>query len=89
VILEAMAAGRPVVTTDAGGPGEYVRNGRTGFVVPVEDDAAFSERLARLLDDPDLQDRMGAAGREVAVGEHAYARLVDGFVNAYERALSS
>lgn len=89
VILEAMAAGRPVVTTDAGGPGEYVRNGATGFVVPVEDDNAFSERLARLLDDPDLQDRMGAAGREVAVREHAYSRIVRGFVNAYERALSS
>jgi len=89
VLLEAMAAGRPVVTTASGGPGEYVRHDRTGFVVPVNDDSAMAERLALLLDDPALQDRLGAEGRRVADEEHDYDALVRGFMNAYERARDS
>jgi glycosyltransferase involved in cell wall biosynthesis len=89
VLLEAMGAGRPVVTTESGGPGEYVRNDRTGFVVPVDDDAAMAERLARLLDDPGLQERFGAEGRRLAGEEHHYGKLVNGFIDAFQRARGS
>ena len=86
VILEAMAAGRPVVTTDSGGPPEYVQDGQTGFVVPVEDDAALASRLRTLLDDPDLAGRLGAAGRKLAVDQHRYQRMIADFIEAYRRA---
>jgi len=86
VLLEAMGAGRPVVTTESGGPAEYVRNERTGFVVPVDDDAAMAERIALLLDDPALQERLGSTGRKVAHEEHQYSRLVGGFLSAYRQA---
>jgi glycosyltransferase involved in cell wall biosynthesis len=89
VLLEAMAAGRPVVTTASGGPAEYVRNDRTGFVVPVDDDSAMSERIGLLLDEPALQDRLGTEGRRVADKEHEYGALLRGFRDAYGQARAS
>ena len=62
-ILEAMASGRPVITTDAPGCGETVGDGDGGFVVPVGDADALAAAMRRFLDDPDLAARMGAAGR--------------------------
>lgn len=87
VLLEAMAAGRPVVCTDSGGPPEYVRHGRTGFVVPTRDPGALADRLERLLADPEEADAMGAAGRATAEAEHGYDRMIRGFEAAYEEAV--
>ncbi|HJU88872.1 MAG TPA: glycosyltransferase [Gemmatimonadaceae bacterium] len=69
-LVEAMAAGKPVVCTDVGSCREAVLDGVTGFVVPPSRPDAFAERLAKLLDDPDLRARMGAAGRERARSRH-------------------
>jgi glycosyltransferase involved in cell wall biosynthesis len=62
-ILEAMAAGVPVVASDVGGVGELVADGETGLLVPSADPARLSEALRRLLADPELRRRLGAAGR--------------------------
>jgi glycosyltransferase involved in cell wall biosynthesis len=62
-ILEAMAAGLPVVACDVGGVGELVADGETGLLVPPGDPARLSEALRRLLADPELRRRLGAAGR--------------------------
>jgi glycosyltransferase involved in cell wall biosynthesis len=64
VILEAMASGIPVVSTDCGGPSTLIEDGDTGYLVPVKDDKALAERVARLLRTPDERERMGAKGRE-------------------------
>jgi glycosyltransferase involved in cell wall biosynthesis len=50
-ILEAFACGLPVVTTDAGGIPDIVRNGETGFVVAIGDSEALAERAVKLLKD--------------------------------------
>jgi phosphatidylinositol alpha-1,6-mannosyltransferase len=63
VYLEASATGLPVVAGDSGGAPDAVREGETGYVVDGRDPAALVDRLARLLADPDLAARMGAAGR--------------------------
>jgi phosphatidylinositol alpha-1,6-mannosyltransferase len=63
VYLEASATGLPVVAGDSGGAPEAVREGETGFVVGGLDVEAVADRVARLLDDPALARRMGAAGR--------------------------
>jgi glycosyltransferase involved in cell wall biosynthesis len=65
-ILEAMAAGLPVVATRVGGVEELVADGETGLLVPSGDPAAMSAALARLTADPALRRRLGAAARERA-----------------------
>lgn len=89
VLFEAMAAGRPVVCTRSGGPPEYVRDGETGFVTPVGDPGAMSTRIAQLLDDPALQDRLGAEGRRRTIGEFAYDRMVQDIIGVYDETLRS
>lgn len=62
-IIEAMAAGKPVVSTRSGGPQEIIEDGVSGFLVDVGDDAAMANRLAELLSNPDQLAAMGAAAR--------------------------
>ncbi len=62
-ILEAMAAGLPVVATNVGGVPELVLEGETGLLVPPGDPHSLAGALERLLDDSELRGRMGAAGR--------------------------
>jgi glycosyltransferase involved in cell wall biosynthesis len=66
VIAEAMAAGRPVVASRAGGTPALVADGETGFLVPATDAAAFAERTLQLLRDPGLRQTMGQRARAVA-----------------------
>ena len=65
VIMEAMAAGLPVVSTSVAGVPEMVVDGKTGFVVAEKDPASLAERIRRLLDDANLAREMGHAGREL------------------------
>jgi glycosyltransferase involved in cell wall biosynthesis len=61
--IEAMACGRPVVSTNRGGPAETIVNGETGVLVEPGDPAALAGRVLALLRDPALRQRMGTAGR--------------------------
>jgi glycosyltransferase involved in cell wall biosynthesis len=63
VIIEAMAAGRPVVSTQLAGIPESVVHGETGLLVPPEDTMALAEALGRLIEDAKLRLRYGCAGR--------------------------
>jgi len=75
-LMEAQLCGLPAVTTDAGGAGEVVVDGETGFVVPVGDEAAFAAALQRLLEDPELRRRMGEAGRRRMLDVFSVERMV-------------
>lgn len=66
VIMEAMAAGLPVVSTPLGGVPEMVRAGETGFLVPERNLGALAEALARLLANGELARSIGQAGRQRA-----------------------
>jgi glycosyltransferase involved in cell wall biosynthesis len=66
VLLEAMAHARPVVATPIAGVRGLVRNGENGFLVPPDDPTAMARALGRLLDEPALADRLGAAARVTA-----------------------
>jgi glycosyltransferase involved in cell wall biosynthesis len=63
VIMEAMARAIPVVATEVGGNSRLVSTERTGLSVPYADSAAMASALRRLLTDPDLASKLGAAGR--------------------------
>ncbi len=66
VALEAQACGTPVVAAEVGGLRYVVLDGRTGFLVEGHDPSDHAERLLRLLNDPDLQSRMGSEGARIA-----------------------
>jgi glycosyltransferase involved in cell wall biosynthesis len=65
-VLEAMATGRPVITTDAPGCRETVLDGENGFLVPVANVTALAAAMERFLDDPALIISMGQRSREIA-----------------------
>jgi glycosyltransferase involved in cell wall biosynthesis len=88
VILEALAAGCAVVTTDSGGPREHVLDGETGFVVKPEDADALSIRLRQLLEQPELRRKMGRAARRDAEERFAYGRMIDDLLAVYREAWS-
>lgn len=67
VIIEAMAAGKPVVATRSGGPEEIVEDGVSGLLVPVGDPAALAAAIARVLDEPRLAGAMGRAAVQRAM----------------------
>jgi glycosyltransferase involved in cell wall biosynthesis len=81
--LEAMAHGRPVVATGVGGLRDLVVDGETGLVVPARDPTALRGALERLLADPGLRRRLGAAGRERAREQFSWATVTDATVRAY------
>jgi len=65
-VIEAMASGLAVVTTDAGGLPYLVTDGVSGIVVPVGDDEALAAAIGRVVDDPGLAATLGRGGRSVA-----------------------
>ena len=64
VALEAIAAGTPLVTTNVGGLGEAVIDGKTGISCPPRDPAALAQAVRRVLDDPDAAQRRALAARD-------------------------
>jgi phosphatidylinositol alpha-mannosyltransferase len=66
VLVEAMAAGTPVVASDIPGYRDVVRDGRDGLLVPPRDPEALAEATARVLEDPALAARLSTAGPERA-----------------------
>lgn len=65
-VLEAMAMGRPIITTDAPGCRQTVVEGDNGFLVPVKSAEALARAMHRFIDDPGLVARMGARSRLLA-----------------------
>ncbi len=89
VVLEAMAAGRPVVTSDApGGLRDIVEHETTGLVVPVGDVGATARALLHLVEHPEERRRLGANGRARCARHFAAARMVERVTALYETALA-
>jgi L-malate glycosyltransferase len=82
-ILDAFAAGTPVVTTDAGGIPYVVRDGATGFVVPRGDDAGLADRSLQLLHDPALAVRLADAARAECLAQYTWPVVRDQWVALY------
>ncbi|MBM4439386.1 MAG: glycosyltransferase [Candidatus Rokubacteria bacterium] len=82
-VLEAMLAGRPVVATAVGGVPEVVEDGVTGYLVRPRDASALAAPIARLLKDPAIAVRMGAAARERARTRHGVDAMVESFLSLW------
>ena len=82
-VLEAMAAGRPVVATDVGGNREVIVDGRTGFLVPPGDSSALASRMITLLANSDLAHGYGAEGRSRVCQHFSLERMVRAYETLY------
>lgn len=76
VLLEAAACGLPIVTTDAPGCREIVREGDNGFLVPVRDAQALAVALRSLIDDGMLRAKMGRRAREIVLAEFSQEQVI-------------
>jgi len=76
-ILEAMAAGKPVVATTVGGVPELVLEGETGLLVPPRDSQRLAEAITKLLQQPDAARCMGESGRERVRREFSQKKMLD------------
>jgi glycosyltransferase involved in cell wall biosynthesis len=88
VNLEAMAAAKPVVGFAVEGIPEVVVDGETGLLSPAGDEEALARDLVRVLTDPDLAARLGAAGRRRFVERYAPEEMARAHVELYERLLT-
>jgi glycosyltransferase involved in cell wall biosynthesis len=83
VLPEAMMRGSAVVATATGGTPEIVQHGVTGFLVPPGNPAELAGRLVEVVGNRDLAERMGAAGRKVALAELTTERMAERFEATY------
>jgi glycosyltransferase involved in cell wall biosynthesis len=89
VLIEAAACGRAIVTTDAPGCREIVRNGENGLLVPVRDSRALAEALRLLVENAPLRAGMGLKGRDIAVQEFSIERVVRETLGVYRELLAN
>jgi glycosyltransferase involved in cell wall biosynthesis len=88
-LLQAAAAGVPIVAVAAGGMPEVVRDGVNGLLVPPADSPALAAAINRLLADPGLRRRFGAAGKELVREKFSVAGMVEGNLQVYWQLLDN
>lgn len=88
VPAEALACGRPVVTTDSSALPEVVDHGQNGFLVACNDVAGYAARVCELGEDAHLRRQFGEHGRDKVVRSFGYDQLGTGFRAVYQRVLS-
>lgn len=86
-VLEALLAEKPVVAADVGSVGEAVIPGETGFLVPPDDAGALAAAIQQLLDDDELQRRMGARGRRLVLDRFTAEHMAHSFSALYRELL--
>lgn len=87
-LLEAAACGRPIVTSDAPGCREIVRDGDNGLLVPVKDATALAVALKSLIINKDLRYKMGVRGRERVLKEFTMEKVIEETLMVYRELVS-
>lgn len=88
VLIEAAACGRPIVTTDAPGCREIVRDRVNGFLVPARNAVALAAALRKLINDRELREEMGAKGRQIVMEEFSEEKVVAETMAVYRELLA-
>ena len=88
-VLEAGAAGRPVVVSDADGLVEVVQHGQTGLIVPREDPGQAAEALRELVESPERRLALGSAGRAQVSAAYSWDQSVSKMLEVYDAALGA
>lgn len=87
-LVEAQAAGNPIVTTNVGGVADVVHHEKAGFLTPSNEPEPFAKSLLTLLENPNLRNSMGEYGKKFAFEKFGYQRLVKDMSNLYYELLS-
>jgi glycosyltransferase involved in cell wall biosynthesis len=88
ILIEAAAAGRPIITTDSPGCREIARDRVNGVLVPCGDSVALASAVERLLGDPEERCRMGREGRRIVEGEFSLEQVIVETFAVYEQMLA-
>jgi len=88
-VLEAMAAGKPVIASNVSGIVEEVRNGETGILIPPGDPVALSKAIEMLARDPEKRKQMGAEGGKRVEKHFNYLRMITETEQIYDRAFTA
>jgi glycosyltransferase involved in cell wall biosynthesis len=83
VLMEGMACATPIVASDVGSLAYVVRDGVAGTIVEPSNPESLAKACRTVLGDGELADRMGAAGRERAVGEFAWPLLIERYISLF------
>lgn len=84
VVFEYLAAGRALIAARTGVVPEILRDGEHALLVPAGDPGALADAITRLVDDPDLRARLGAAGRELVATRYSGARVAERLESLYD-----
>ena len=87
VALEAMASGTPVIATQVGGLAHVVREGETGFLVPVREPNALAERICTLLEDEPLRVQFGRRASKIAK-DYAWSKIADQLIAIFDEIIA-
>ncbi len=88
-ILETMAYGKPVLTTNAGGIGEFMVHGKTGYLLPVGKIDAFAKKLIELSTNLELVKKLGNGARERALSGFSAEKIVEKYLEYYRKVLKT
>jgi len=81
--IEALAGARPVVTTAAGGVKDVIEDNKSGFIVPINDVDAFSNKVSALINDKEKRDGFGSHGRDFVKNKYSSKRLITDIEKLY------
>jgi L-malate glycosyltransferase len=88
-LMEAMAAGRPIVASDVGGNGEVLDGGQLGVLVPPDDALALADAVGALLDDGPRAAALATAARDVVTARFGARAMVAALESFYEQRLAA
>jgi glycosyltransferase involved in cell wall biosynthesis len=86
-LIEAQAAGKPIVSTRVGGIADVVLENQTALLSDIDDEAAFSKNLLQLVTDPSLRNKFSNAGKDFVLSKFSYHRLVADMSKLYHELL--
>ncbi len=88
VLVEASLSELPVVATDCGESPEIVKNGETGYLVPIKDPEALAKKMLEMMNLSELERRkMGEKGREYVANQYDLEKIVDKWISLYQKLL--
>ena len=88
VLLEAASCGRPIIATDTPGCREIVRDRENGLLVPVRGTVKLADAIQRLIENPELRQKMGERGREIVLSEFSIEKVIKETLSVYEELLA-